>query len=402
MKKSNSGIFDFRQLSKNIDSFSELGGILCDGKYGEVTEWIQTGNYALNGLISGDIFKGIPAGKITVFSGPSQTGKTFLALNCAREAQLMGYDIIWLDSENAFDKNSAIINFLIDPNKFRHEIVNTIEEVSSYCKKLTELLKEKKKEGFEIPKIMIVLDSIGNLSTEKEVTDVLDANQKADMTRAKGIKRFFRVMTSECAKLNIPMVCINHVYANIGSFFGGNIQSGGSGVEYLASINVELSKSQIKESETAKSNKIGIQVTCKLAKARFSAPYKPIKFQILFNKGMNKYIGLECFLDEESYEKIGYGPGKFVKTSNSYKYSDTIPSKYWSDKEGINYSYKDIYCSSFFTEERLKELNELIVKDKLSYKGAELDKVSVIEEDIVSNDDIDSESESEYEDEREE
>lgn len=367
-KNSEPNKFSFDELSKSLKEYSIFGGTLDEEGYGEIKEWISTGNYSLNALISGDIFKGIPSGKITVFSGPSQTGKTFLALNTAREAQRMGYDIIWLDSENAFNKEQAIENFGIQPDKFRHELVNSIEEVSTYCKNLTEVLLKKKEEGFELPKVLIVLDSLGNLSTEKEIGDVLSNSEKVDMTRAKGIKKFFRVMTVELAKLDIPMICINHVYSSIG-YITQNVQSGGTGVEYLPSVNVELSRAQLKENPSvASSNRIGVQVTAKLVKGRFSAPLCPVKFQILFTKGMNKYIGLECFLDENTFEKIGFGPGKTLKGTGVYTYSKEIPTRYWSLTDGTVFEYTQVYVPEFWTDERLIAINE-VIHEKTSYRN---------------------------------
>lgn len=371
--------FDLVELSSFLNEFSEFGGMLDDEKYARIVDWIPTGNYALNALISGDIYKGIPSGRITILSGKSATGKTFLALNTAREAQKQGYFIVWLDSENALNAEQAINNFNIDPSKFRHEIVNTVAEVRTYCKKLTNKLLELKDSKKQIPKILIVIDSIGNLATQKEVNDALSGSEKADMTRAKEIKSLFRVLTADLAKLHIPLIGINHVYDNITSLYGGSVQSGGSGMAFMPSVNVELSKSQMKEG----TERIGITVNAKLEKARFAAPYHPIKFQILFNKGMNKFIGLESFMDESTFNILGYGPGRYKVGTSNYSYAGNEFPNSWAIKDGTrNTTRKFVYNSKFFTDERLQKLNE-IVNVKLAYHKSNQD------EDEILNDDLD-------------
>ena len=369
--------YNMNDLSSFLTELSEWGGTLDDEKFSAINDWISTGNYALNALISGDIFKGIPSGRVTTLAAPESTGKTFLALNIAREAQRKGYYVIWFDTENAFDAKQAVENFGIEASKLRLEKINTVTELTIYCKKLTAKFIEAKKEGHEIPKILLVVDSIGNLASHKEVQDILEGEKKVDMTRAKDIKGMFRILTTDLGKLDIPMVAINHVYANTTSFFGGNAQSGGSGLKYLGSVNVELSKAQLKEGN----DRVGITVTAKLEKARFSAPYKPIKLQIRFDKGMNKYIGLETFMDEDTFDILGYGPGRINETGK-YTYADTEFPNSWALKDGNkNTTRKTIYKNSFFSQERLEKLNE-IVKQKLSYKHA-----MVEDEEILGDED---------------
>ena len=525
-KKTSSGAFNLNDLNNELNALSSWGTQLDDPNFIDIDDWISTGNLALNALISGDITKGIPSGRITTLAGPEQTGKTFLALNVAREAQLKGYYVIWFDTENAISREQVIGNFNIDPSKFRYERINTVSELTIYCKKLTNSLIEKKEKGIEIPKIILFLDSIGNLASTKEVDDAVEGVKKQDMTRARDIKSFFRIITTDLGKLNIPMVAINHVYVNVMSFFGGNSQSGGcltkghqvlmadnswkaietikigekvktlrgpqpvigthhfqdkktlrihlvhwagkgrtikqtitctpehkflikqknnkritvwkeakdlevdtkialcpiseltselygekelnlyesnivkidvldrsevfdiaveevshyilengivshnSGLKYAGSVNVELTKAQLKDSKT---NRIGVTVTAKLEKARFAAPHTPIKLQILFSKGMNKFIGLESFMDENTLSYLKFGPGKYKDGTYSYDKNEFPNAWVYFDENKQTYestSRKTVYQSSFFTPERLEKLNE-IVKLKLQYQAAQ-------------------------------
>lgn len=212
----------FKTLQKIDDSVE----IIEDSALSNIKEWIPTGNYILNACISGDLFKGIPSGRVTSLAGESQTGKSYLACSICREAQKMGYTVIYLDSEAGMDKDFAA-RLGCDTSKFIIRQVNTIRECSEFIANMCKTFQEKVDEGAPCPKIVLVIDSLSQLTSDKERNDTMTGNNVADFTKAKDIKALFRVNTIPLAKLNVVTICINHVYANIGSFMGGTVMAGG-------------------------------------------------------------------------------------------------------------------------------------------------------------------------------
>jgi len=301
--------FSFEELDKGLSKVSDLGSILTENKFSKIDEYISTGNYVLNAQLSGSLFGGIPNTRSVALSGESGVGKSFLCLNIAREAQKMGYYIIYCDSESAIDEDIAR-KFGLDPEKIRYQPVNTIKSLKGFCANLYDQLKEKKDKGFEVPKIMMIVDSIGNLATEKERSDALAGSDKKDMTRAGDIRSLFRIITTDLAELKIPLVFTNHSYTAVGAYVPTQIMSGGGGAIYAASIILMLSKANLKENnkdaEKAGMTKTGVLVTSKPTKNRFAKPI-PVKFHISFYNGMNPYVGLEKYV---SWDTVGIGPGK--------------------------------------------------------------------------------------------
>lgn len=378
MAKKSKGIdVSFEEFNDMISGFSEFGSLIDDSEYANVPDWISTGNYTLNALISGDIFRGVPAGKITVFSGEEATGKTFLSLNVAKQAQLKDYMVFWIDTESALTKELTD-RFDINPKRFRYDVFGVVSEVITFVKKTTNHFLQLKKEGKNPPKIIFVLDSLGNLSTDKETSDSLDGNLKKDMTRAQEIKRMFRVLTTEVAKIQAPFVIINHVYEMVGSFIPMKTQAGGSGVKYNSSVTVNLSKAKLKETS---GKQVGVTVTCKLDKARFTIPSEPKKIQIHFLKGMNPFIGLESFITPEVAEKIGFGPGKLSPATSKYTHDSKEFPSYWVNFEtNKNVKKQMIYNTEYFTQEKLEIINEE-AKKQLTYGLDDLNVSELVEED---------------------
>jgi RecA/RadA recombinase len=247
------------------------------------------------------------------------TGKTFLTLNACREAQKMGYSIIYCDSEAAVDED-IIKNFGVNPEKFRYQPVSTPLEVRHFVANLCDTLKKAKEKGTELPKIMLVLDSLGNLATHKERTDAMSGSEKKDMTKQQELRSLFRVITTDLAEMKIPFLLTNHTYASIGSFFPGQTIAGGGGAIYNASVILQLSKAGLKEGDNdaaaAGIQKTGIIVTSKAAKNRFARPI-PVKFHISFYKGMNPYVGLESFIN---WENCGIQKGKILSEKDFNKW----------------------------------------------------------------------------------
>jgi len=301
--------FSFEELDKSLSRVSDLGSILTENKFSKIDEYIPTGNYVLNAQLSGSLFGGIPNTRSVALSGESGVGKSFLCLNIAREAQKMGYYIIYCDSEAAIDED-IVRKFGIDPEKVRYQPVNTIKSLKNICANLHAQLKEKKEKGYELPKIMVIVDSIGNLATDKERNDALSGSDKKDMTRAGDIRSMFRIITTDLAEMKIPLVFTNHSYTSVGSYVPQQIMSGGGGAIYAASMILMLSKASLKENnkeaEKMGMTKTGVLVTSKPSKNRFAKPI-PVKFHISFYNGMNPYVGLEKYV---SWDTIGIGPGK--------------------------------------------------------------------------------------------
>ena len=362
-KKLDSSVFSFKDLTNSLREINEDAYILSDSPYTKVGNFIDVGHYLLNAQISGSIFGGIPEGRITILSGESGSGKSYLCLNASHAAQRQGYNIIWFDSENALDVDTTD-RFKIKPNTFTHIPVGAVSEVTNYLANLSKTLLEKQRAGSEIPKILIILDSIGNLSTDKELKDSVSGSDKSDMTRAKELKKLFRVITKDLGLLKIPMLATNHVYDNVGSFIPQKIMSGGSGPIFSSSTIIQLSKAQLKEDATGPVT--GIIVTSKMKKSRFTKAGIDIKFYISFYHGMNPYLGLEQFLD---WDKCGIGPGKIEK--GVYIPEETEKdkvSKYYAVKSlGKHIKTKELYTSKIFTKEVLDSL-EPILRDKFEFK----------------------------------
>lgn len=280
--------FTFDDLNNELSNLNPLGSVMDQSSFSEVTEWIHTGNYHLNACVSGSLFGGWPNNRSCSVAGPSGTGKTFLTLNSVREAINMGYNVIYYDSEAAVDKDQ-MLKFGIDTTKVNYQPINTVQEFRTSVTTITKKMQEIKRSGGEIPKIMIILDSAGNLATAKEIEDAATGSEKADMTRSKILKSIFRIIMTPLADLKIPFIFTNHTYQTQ-DFISRQVAGGGTGPEYAASIVLMLNKAQLKDG----ADKVGIIVTAKPDKNRFAKP-TPIKFHLNFSEGMNPYVGLEQY-----------------------------------------------------------------------------------------------------------
>lgn len=218
--------FSIDDLNKVMSKVNKFGGVVADGAgVSEITEYISTGNYMLNACCTGSIFKGIPNNRSLTVSGPSGSGKTFLLLNMAREFIKAGYYIFFYDSENAVD-SKLMSNFGIDTSKVNYQPVQTVQEFRSNVTTLLDTLIEQKEIGNEIPKICIILDSAGNLASQKEIDDAKAFSDKADMSRAKILKSVFRIIMTKLGIVNGVMCFSNHTYSSL-DLYAQQIQSGG-------------------------------------------------------------------------------------------------------------------------------------------------------------------------------
>jgi len=414
--------FTFDDLNEALSKVSILGSKLNENEVSKVSEYIHSGNYHLNACLTGSIFRGYPSNRAIQLSGPSGTGKTYLLLNAIREAQKMGYYVVFYDSENAVDSELAE-KFGIDTTKIRYEPVGTVQEFRTSVTNLTKVLIEKKRDGTTIPKILIALDSAGNLATQKEIDDAVSGSEKADMTRAKILKSIFRIMMIRLGEINSLFIFTNHTYQTQ-SFISMEVSGGGRGPEYGASIILFLGKAQLKEGDS----KTGIIVKAKPNKNRFSIP-TPIKFHIHYTKGMNKYVGLENYISwetcgiekgiiitEKEIEKVGK---KIEKEKSEIKKKKMIlagelvaATKFKVDDEdsyfvdpdngkmlGIGGTSKglavrhlgrsidgsELFTSKVFTKEVLESINE-IIKENFEYAdddSAELEQIDTLLKDEI-------------------
>lgn len=220
------GKFDIDALNKVMSKVNKFGGVVADGNgVSEITEYISTGNYMLNAACTGSIFKGVPNNRSFCVSGPSGVGKTFLLLNMAREFIKAGYFVFYYDSENAVD-GKLMKTFGIDTTKVNYQPVQTVQEFRGNTTTLLDTLIEQKEAGNEIPKICIILDSAGNLASQKEIDDAKAFQEKSDMTRAKVLKSVFRILMSKLGIVNAVMCFSNHTYQTL-DLYAQQVQSGG-------------------------------------------------------------------------------------------------------------------------------------------------------------------------------
>ena len=224
-------VFD---LVKKVDANAE---IIAESAYSNIQSWIPTGSYILNACMSGDLFKAVPTGRVVTFEGDSGVGKSFLACSICREAQKMGYTPIYMDSEGAIDSN-FVSRLGVDPTKLIIKQVSTIAETSQFIANICAQLEEQEEKYGEHQKVIMVLDSLGNLTSDKERDDIMAGNNKRDMTKAQEIKALFRVNATPLARLQIPLIVNNHAYAAVGAYVPTNIGAGGSGIKYNSSITI--------------------------------------------------------------------------------------------------------------------------------------------------------------------
>lgn len=340
--------FSFDDINAELANLNPLGSVMSNSSFSDVTEWIDTGNYHLNACVSGSLFGGWPNNRSCSIAGPSGTGKTYLILNSIRRAIDMGYSVIFYDSEAAVDK-TLMKKFGINTDKVNYQPINTVQEFRSSVTTITKRMQEAKRAGAELPKMMIILDSAGNLATQKEIDDAVSGSEKSDMTRSKILKSIFRIIMTPLADLKIPFLFTNHTYQTQ-DFISRQVAGGGTGPEYAASIVLFLNKAQLKDTS---GEKAGIIVTAKPNKNRFAKP-NPIKFHLHFSEGMNRYVGLEQYID---WEEIGIAKGVIEK-------GEKVPKKTarnWICKHlDETVPNSEFFTDKVFTQEVLEKIEKKI------------------------------------------
>ena len=306
---------------------NEYASLVADGMTaGDVDGFIDTGSYTLNALLSGSIFGGLPSNKITAIAGEAATGKTFFALGIVKHFLDKNKDagVIYFESESALtkdlvesrgiDSKRMVVVPVATVQEFRHQSIKVID-------KYLEQPEDKRKP------LMFVLDSLGMLSTTKEMEDTAEGKETRDMTRSQIVKAAFRVLTLKLGKAKVPMIMTNHTYDVIGSMFPQKEMGGGSGLKYAASNIVYLSKRKEKDGKEI----IGNVIHCKNYKSRLTKENAMIDVRLTYDKGLDQHYGL---LDLA----IKHGVFKSVSTrvelpDGSKQYAKTInnePTKFYT------------------------------------------------------------------------
>ncbi len=320
---------------------NEYASLVSDGvEAGDVDSFIDTGSYIFNALLSGSIHGGLPSNKITAIAGESATGKTFFVMGMCKNFLDANPDagVIYFESESAITKQ-MVIDRGIDPQRMVMFPVTTVQEFRTQALKVLDKYLEQN-EADRKP-ILLCLDSLGMLSTTKEVEDTADGKETRDMTRAQVLKAAFRVLTLKLGRAKVPMVVTNHTYDVVGSMFPTKEMGGGSGLKYAASSIVYLSKKKEKDGTEV----IGNIVHCKNHKSRITVENKMVDVRLTYDKGLDKYYGLldlalkyGIFKNVSTRIELPDGSKTFGKTINNN------PEKY-------------------FTEDIMKQLDECAEKE---------------------------------------
>jgi recombination protein RecA len=290
-----------RGITKAIDGLS-IG-------FNDPTDWVSTGNYALNYRISNDFNKGIPLGKVTVFAGESGSGKSYICSgNLVRHAQEQGIYVVLIDSENALDE-SWLHALGVDTNENKLLKLN-MAMIDDVAKTISEFMKEYKNmaEG-EKPKVLFVIDSLGMLLTPTDVNQFEAGDMKGDMGRKpKALTALVRNCVNMFGSHNVGLVATNHTYASQDMFDPDDKISGGQGFVYASSIVVAIKKLKLKEDEDGnKTSEVrGIRAACRVMKTRYAKPFESVQVKIPYETGMNPYSGLlDMFEAMELLKKEG-------------------------------------------------------------------------------------------------
>ena len=326
-----------KDIVKEIDN--EYAAVVSDGvAAGDTSGHIDTGSYIFNGLVSGSIQGGVPGNKITAIAGESSTGKTFFCLGMVQsflERNPNG-GVIYFESESAISKD-LIENRGIDSSRMILVPVSTVQEFRTQSIKILDKYLEQK----EQQPMLMVLDSLGMLSTTKEVEDSEAGKETRDMTRAQVVKSIFRVLTLKLGKANVPLIVTNHTYDVVGAYMPTKEMGGGSGLKYAASNIIYLSKSKEKDGKEV----IGNIIKAKLVKSRSAKENSQVAVRLFYDeRGLDRYYGLL---------ELGEKYGVFERKGNRVVIGDdsVYPSVVYKDPE------------KYFTPEILQALDECAAKE---------------------------------------
>ena len=328
-----------KEIVKEIgDEYTQLAADID-----ETETYVDTGSYIFNGLCSGSIFGGVSGNKITAIAGESSTGKTFFSLAVVKnflDSNPGGY-CLYFDTEAAVNK-SLLTSRGIDLDRFVVVNVVTVEQFRQKALQAVDIYLKTPEEDRK--PCMFVLDSLGMLSTEKEIRDALDDKQVRDMTKSQLVKGAFRMLTLKLGQAKIPMIVTNHTYDVIGSYVPTKEMGGGSGLKYAASTIIYLSKKKEKDGTAV----VGNLIKAKTAKSRLSKENKDVTVRLYYDeRGLDKYYGLL---------ELGEVGGMWKNVAGRY------------EMDGKKIYAKEILKNpdKYFTQEVLEQLDE-ISKEQFSY-----------------------------------
>ena len=303
---------------------NEFASIVEEGvAAADVSGYIDTGSYIFNALLSGSIYDGLPDNKITALAGESATGKTFFALGMCKQFLEDNADaaVIYFESESATSKK-MIEERGIDSSRIMMVPVTTVQEFRTQAIRILDQYMEDKTDM----KMLFVLDSLGMLSTTKEIADTTSGAETRDMTRAQLVKGAFRVLTLKLAKAGVALVVTNHTYDQMG-LFAKRVMGGGSGLKYAASSILFLSRKKEKEGTEV----IGNIIHCKNEKSRLTVENRVVDVMLTYKKGLDRHYGLidlaikyGIFKKSSTRVELPGGTTQFAKTINNN------PEKYFT------------------------------------------------------------------------
>mgnify|MGYP001216338238 FL=1 len=267
---------------------NEYASLVSDGvAAGDTSGFINTGSHIFNALVSGSVFGGIPGNKITAIAGESSTGKTYFCLGVVQHflESNPNAGVIYFESESALSKDQ-IEDRGIDSSRMLIVPVTTVQEFRTQSIKILDKYLDQAEDKRQ--PLMFVLDSLGMLSTTKEVEDAEAGKETRDMTRAQIVKSIFRVLTLKLGKANVPMLVTNHTYDVVGAYIPTKEMGGGSGLKYAASTIIYLSKKKEKDGKEV----VGNIIKCKTAKARLTKENNQVEVRLYYDKGLDKHYGL--------------------------------------------------------------------------------------------------------------
>ena len=320
---------------------NEYASLVADGvEAGDNDSFIDTGSYIFNALLSGSLYGGLPANKITALAGESATGKTFFLMGMCKNFLDKNPEagVVYFESESAITKQ-MVIDRGIDPNRMIILPVTTVQEFRTQALKVLDRYMQ---QDVDIRRPMFLcLDSLGMLPTTKEVEDTAEGKETRDMTRAQVLKAAFRVLTLKLAKAKVPMVVTNHTYDVVGSMFPTKEMGGGSGLKYAASSIVYLSKKKEKDGTEV----IGNIVHCKNHKSRLTIENKMVDVRLTYDKGLDRHYGLiDLAVKYDIFKSVST---RIELPDGSKQYGKTI----MNDPE------------KYFTEDVMKQLEESVGKE---------------------------------------
>ena len=324
-------------------SGNDFATVVNEGIESDVRGFVDTGSYAFNALLSGSIYGGMPDNKILAIAGESATGKTFFTISVVQKFLDDNPDgvVLYFDSEQAVT-SEMLTSRGVDAKRIAVFPVSTVEDFRHQCIQIVDNYRELPKS--EQKPMLVVLDSLGMLSTIKEMTDTAEGKNVRDMTRAQVVKSTFRTLTLKLGAAGIPLIMTNHTYKVVGSMFPTSEMGGGTGLKYAASTIVYLSKKKVKEGTDV----IGNIIHCKLYKGRLTKENSMVDVLLNYETGVNPYYGL---LD------IALKHGIVKKSSTRFEFPD-------GSKAFEKSVYKD--PEKYFTDDIMKQLEEA-VKQEFKY-----------------------------------